>query len=191
MKLKNPLALLIILSLLNSCISIKGSTFPTADSSDIKTYSKKKSKIAIDLRFTSPLTGENNSLAKKHYDLFKDVIEKSECCVVIEEANKADIKIEILFKDSLSLTDSSLAMLSIFSAFVIPSWTKIDDKLEVKIIQKEKIYTYNLEGSLTIARWLPFIFIMPFRDSPKELSAAMEQNFYKSIILQMKKDGTI
>ena len=193
-KLLKPLTLLILLTSIASCISVRSNKYSAIKPEELKVSSTKKSKIFIDWGFHSSFFSQTkqNVIDKLKSDqkrILSDVIKDSDCCEIVNEKDEANIFINGAFHNETSDTGMVFAMITGFSLCTIPSWMNIKMRISAKVQNGKISKDYNLDDSILFAQWLPFIVVPIFAGNQTTVEAEVNKNLYKTLISQMKKDG--
>ena len=193
-KLLKPLTLLILLTSIASCISVRSNKYSAIKPEELKVSSTKKSKIFIDWGFHSSFFSQTkqNVIDKLKSDqkrILSDVIKDSDCCEIVDEKDEANIFINGAFHNETSNTGMVFAMITGFSLYTIPSWMNVKMRISAKVQNGKISKDYNLDDSILFAQWLPFIVVPIFAGNQTTVEAEVNKNLYKTLISQMKKDG--
>lgn len=193
-KLLKTLTLLILLTSIASCISVRSNKYSAIKPEELKVSSTKKSKIFIDWGFHSSFFSQTkqNVIDKLKSDqkrILSDVIKDSDCCEIVNEKDEANIFINGAFHNETSDTGMVFAMITGFSLYTIPSWMNVKMRISAKAQNGKISKEYNLDDSMLFAQWLPFIVVPIFAGNQTTVEAEVNKNLYKTLISQMKKDG--
>ena len=193
MKIQKLISAFLVISMLSSCIGYRDYKLPQLETKQIKTTSKKRSKVFLNFIFSSALPGSKENFSAGYSRAFKEEFIQSDCCILVSEESDADVVINATFSDNGDPSLIIFAAITGATLFVIPSWKNLDVSLKADVTKGKKEYNYYLNDSMFMAQWLPFILAVPFRfkEMPVNLESSMNINLFKNLILKMQKDGVI
>lgn len=116
-------------------------------------------------------------------------IEETACCVIVDNPQTADIIIQGMYRSDISNPAKFFSHLSNFSLFIIPSWREVRVEIIAQVQSGVSQKSYQLDDSMSITNWLPFAVAMPFLPTSSEQEIAMSQNLYRTLLLQIARDG--
>jgi len=194
--LKSTFVLVVCLSLLTSCISVRKNNVPNIQDNQLKSSSVKKTKIFLDWNYYTKISSNQNQIIidavkSSHDKWFSEIVNESGCCEVIYEKDKADIIVSGGFYNESSNTGINFTYLTGLSSGIIPSWINFNMKIEANVKKGNIIKDYVLRDSVFTAFWLPFILAMPFTDNPTQKEDLVQENLYKNLLVEMKNDNLI
>ncbi len=193
-KLLKPLALLILMTSVSSCMAVRSDKYLAVTPEELKVTSSKKSKIFIDWGFDSSFFGQTgqstiNKLKSDQKRILNDVIVESNCCEIVNEKEEANIFINGAFHNDSSNASLVFAMITGFSMYIIPSWGNSKMRVSAKVENGKISKEYDLNDSMLFAQWLPFIVVPIFAGNQIKVEGEVNKNLYKTLLAQIKKDG--
>lgn len=194
LKMKKYLSIILIVALLEGCISIRDNKVSKVELTQIKfsTSDKEKKNIFIDWRYNSNdgrVVEVQNAI---HEKIFRTAIIDSNCCNIVSDKESAEIVLAGSFEDRSEQAALIFSVITGLSLYTIPSWLTVNSSISVNVKVKNKPSNsrdYYMNDSLVFAQWLPFLFVLPFRDNAIAEESKMKENLYRNLILQIKKDG--
>jgi len=183
---KNIIISILIISLTN-CIGIRHHKVPETSSQDTKTLPSAKLKIFTNWKFGS--LRSNAPVSKIHAKNLVQTIKEADCCVITNDESEADIVLNGTFYNETSATALVFAAISGFTLTTIPSWANAKMHIVANVKKGKKTYDYDLQDSAFLAFWLPLIVTIPFHTDSINTEGRMQNNLYRNLILEMKKDG--
>ena len=187
------LLLFLIVSFLTSCVAFQKNNLKKDDVITFNIDSKKKLKVYAKWNFHFEPVQYSELTYEGRKDIFRKVVGKSDCCVLVEKKKDADLIIE---GQAYNKRDSARFigwMISTVTLYVIPSWHEAQTFLSAKVRNNTETKNYNITGdSIITALWLPFIVVSPmFIEKLNDSEKQTMENLYKALFVQMKNDGLI
>jgi hypothetical protein len=192
-KLLKPLTLLILITSIASCVSVRSDKYVAIKPEDLKVSSAKKSKIFIDWGFRNinnsnpPQIVVDNAISTQK-KLFSEAIKESECCEIVNEKDEADILVQGKFHNETSQAGIYAAMLTGLTLYTIPSWMNSKMRITATVNKGKLTKDYDLKDSLFFAQWLPLFVVPIFTGNQLAVEIEVNKNLYKTLLTQMKKD---
>lgn len=181
----------IIIACLCGCISFRSYDIQNIDKLDFNHPKKKKTNIFLDWDYLSQnmrYSGQRFKIADAHKKLFTETFSRTGCCSFVDDQEKADVVIKGNFIDKTDPQFFLFVSVSGYSFGVIPSWGNWKIKIEANAIKNKKSYSYEIEDSMFVAIWLPFIVAVPFDKTAASKELEMNENMYKNLFVQMNQD---
>ena len=178
-----------LLSILSGCIIFRENNIPAVEYKDLKSHLDKKIKIFIKWDFDFLPMPHSTTTYKDREDLFKKVLEESDCCEIVKKRSEADVTLDGKSYDQRNPKRFIGWAISAVTLYIIPSWHEAKIFVTAKVSKGEKIYNYNIQDSFITAIWLPLVVATPFVYDLEKIERGVMENSYKTLILQIKKDG--
>lgn len=174
-----------------SCTATRSNLTPTVNPNDIQYISQSgQLKIFLDWEFASSLPFvSRETLLKTHQQMLFKTIDETACCIIVQNPQNADIIIQGMFRSDISAPAKFFSQLSNFTLFIIPSWREVRVEITAQVQSGVSQKSYELNDSMRITNWLPLVFTMPFLPSVSMQEIAMSQNLYRTLLLQIERDG--
>jgi hypothetical protein len=188
--MKKTIFVLLLTIILQNCIGTRYYNVSEVSSNDIQFLSNQQIKIFAQWNFNSSLSfSSQEKMAMEHQKLLMKTIEETVCCVVVQNPDEANLILRGTFTDVSNVNAKWLSLATHFSLFLIPSWRDIKINITATVQNYEEEQVYNISDSMRKSQWLPLIFLMPFSTSVAAQENDMNQNLYRSLFLQIARDG--
>lgn len=181
--------------LMVGCAGFKANNLPQVKAEDLHFASAKKTKV-----FSRWTIESNSSLANEqaktmgaalHKKYFDDAIKATDCCLIVEGPNDADVVVDGKAIDESNPAAVIPAFITGLSLFTIPSWVTAKVHISASAKTNSASQSYELQDSMTMVQWLPMIVALPFTGSPIKAGKEVDENTYKNLVLKMKNDGLL
>ncbi len=179
------------LSLVTACVGFRSNMVPTVNKENVKlkNNSTTKKNIFINWNYSFPAIVSDKQALSLHKRMFSDNLKLLDCCTITDNKNDADIVMNLTIDNKANSASVLFSVITGLSLYAIPSWIESKINLKVSVQKNKKSYDYELSDSVTIAQWLPFIVMMPFKDNALKAEENMDINLYRNLFLKMDEDG--
>lgn len=179
--------------LMVGCAGFKANKLPQVKADDLHFASAKKTKVFSrwNIESHSSLANEQAKAmgAALHKKYFDDAIKATDCCIIVEGPNDADVVVDGKAVDENNPAAVIPAFITGLSLFTIPSWMTAKVHIYASAKTNTAAKSYELQDSVTMVQWLPMIIAMPFTGTPIKAGKEVDENTYKNLVLNMKNDG--
>lgn len=179
---------------LQGCAGFRANSIPVVTPEQLKFDTAQKTKVYSRWDVNSPTIKLNDqtkvalaAMAKKQ---FEDQLKLTNCCVVVESLNEADVVINATSHNENNPAAMMGALLTGFSLYTIPSWVTINFHVSADVKKGDKAFQYDTKDSMKMVQWLPMALMFPFAN-PFPMEKAVGENVQKTLIANMKKDGVL
>lgn len=177
-------SLLAASTLLQGCAGFKANKLPAVADASLQTSNTSKTKVFSSWRVEP---AHSPSVHKKRFD---EALLGSNCCVLVDKAEDAELLIDGVFYDHNSPTTLLFGFITGATMFVVPSWHTINVHVSAEAKRGEQRFNYEVADSITMVMWLPMFLAQPFAN-PIDGEREVTENTYKSLVLKMKNDGLL
>jgi hypothetical protein len=131
------------------------------------------------------------NVRKQLEDEFVCVLRESGHFASLAPGDQGDMNIEVRLVNSGTPAAMIPAFITGLSLYTIPSWATDTYTITAKVRAIDgKMYTYELEDSMTTVQWLPMIVVAPFKNMVS-VSKEVRRNIWRNLILKMQEDGVL
>lgn len=178
---------------LNGCAAFKANNLPRVTPKDMDIHRENKLKVYSSWKIASESMTEDGKVfatvtkSTPNKILFDESLKKSDCCIIVESTNEADIIVNgVTYQEDWPwyfFTDK----LEIYF-ILIPIWFSPKFHIWAEVSRGLTTYLYDLNDEVVIVKWLPMIFLAPFAP-PSSVLQEVADNTFASMIVKMKNDG--
>lgn len=180
--------------MLQGCAGFRANNIPVVTPEQLKFDAAQKTKVYSRWEVKSTANKLNVQttvamavVAKKQ---FEDQLKLTNCCVVVENLNEADVVLNVTSHNDNDPGAMMGAVLTGLSLYTIPSWATINFHISADVKKGDKSFQYDTKDSMKMVQWLPMALMFPFAD-PFTMEKAVGENVQKTLIANMKRDGVL
>lgn len=190
--IKQICLLFVCVLLLNGCAMFKVGDLPLATPVSAREITTKPT-LSYTLQAEFDLFGTQNvpaSAMQKLREEADQVLRGSGCFAPrFTFNNAADIKINMLLRDSGNPAAMIPAVITGLSLYTIPSWATDHFELKATVNTRDKCKTYVVKDDVRLVQWLPMAFAFPFHNFSTVTD--VRKNMYATLLYQMYRDGLL
>jgi len=179
---------------MQGCAGFRANNIPLVQPEQIAFTGADKTKVYSQWTVQSSTTKLNDqtqvalaAVAKKQ---FEDQLNLTNCCIVVESRDAADVVIQAVSHNNNNPAAMVGALLTGFSLYTIPSWVTVNVHVTADVKADEKTFKYDTQDSMKMVQWLPMALMFPFAN-PFPMEKAVAENVQKTLIANMKRDGVL
>lgn len=175
------------------CVAIPANNLKTIPKSQITFNSSAKTKVYSQWTFESLNSQPSESIKVASAAIskkgFEDAIKESNCCVIVDSRNEADVIVDGKAFGENNAAAMIPAFITGLSLYTIPSWVTAKIHLQTKVSAGSVTKEYDLTDSIKMYQWLPLIVVAPFKGNAINAAKEVDANTYRNIVNNMKVDG--
>lgn len=188
---RHCLIVMLFMVMLNGCTAFRANELPLATDALINRPGPAKARIfTIWNTFdnASPASLGRGEEAALMAGYFRDSINQSKCCDIVQFKQQADIVVEATVQSYFTPWMIIPAMLNSGSLGVIPYWDNRRFNVVVTVTNMAgRKKTYKLSDGVLEVRWLPLIIVGPFF-GPETSFNAVQKNLTNNLVYSMQND---
>jgi hypothetical protein len=179
--------------LLAGCAGFRSATAPVVADEDLRVAIAEKIKVYYVHSYSANIgTPSDKALVKilqRETEAIAQQFAISGCCELVDDGAAADIVVTGNIDNYCNPAAMVPAFITGLSFYTIPSWATIKDSYTVDVkTASGRAQSYQFQDQVTLVQWLPMLFAFPFAN-PFEKEKEMRTDMYRSLIVDMKKDG--